>query len=75
MFVVPGQKARMLAKHDHLKALVEEIYHSASMEVPVESVPSKKKKKQAREAERKKKKIEQALGTKSTSSNVFSLLN
>jgi hypothetical protein len=59
MFLVPGQTKKLLAEHDELRGLVEEIYVSAGAEVPVEQVSNKKKKRQGREAERKKKKMEQ----------------
>jgi hypothetical protein len=59
MFTVPGQERRLLADHEQLKSLVEEIFSSAGVEVAVEQVSNKKKKRQAREAERKKRKLEQ----------------
>jgi hypothetical protein len=59
MFIVPGQERRLLADHEQLKSLVEEIFSSAGVEIAVEQVSNKKKKRQAREAERKKKKLEQ----------------
>jgi hypothetical protein len=59
MFTVPGQAKKLLAEHDELKGLVEEIYASSGAEVPVEHVSNKKKKRQTREAERKKRKTEQ----------------
>lgn len=59
MFTVPGQTKKVLAEHEKLKALVEEIYTSGGVEVPREQVSNKKKKRQAREAERKKRKVGQ----------------
>ncbi|KAH3918018.1 hypothetical protein HBH56_047910 [Parastagonospora nodorum] len=59
MFFVPGQSKRLLADHEQLKALIEEIYVSIGVEVATEQVSNKKKKRQAREAERKKRKTEQ----------------
>ncbi|KAF2133107.1 hypothetical protein P153DRAFT_149589 [Dothidotthia symphoricarpi CBS 119687] len=59
MFTVSGQGKKVLAEHEELKTLVEEIYTSAGAEVPTEQVSNKKKKRQAREAERKKRKVEQ----------------
>ena len=59
MFMVPGQTKKLLAEHDELRGLVEEIYVSAGAEVSVEQVSNKKKKRQSREAERKKRRMEQ----------------
>jgi hypothetical protein len=59
MFLVPGQTKKLLAEHDELRGLVEEIYVSAGAEVPVEQVSNKKKKRQSREAERKRRRMEQ----------------
>lgn len=59
MFNVPGQAQKVLAHHERLRAMIEEIYLSAGAEVPNEQVSNKKKKRQAREADRKKKKTEQ----------------
>ncbi|KAF2852244.1 hypothetical protein T440DRAFT_446812 [Plenodomus tracheiphilus IPT5] len=56
MFTVPGQVRKVLADYDGLRAMVEEIYASAGAEVPSEQVSNKKKKRQAREADRKKRK-------------------
>jgi hypothetical protein len=58
LFVVPGQTKQVLADHDVMRPLVEEIFASAGVEVPKEAVSNKKKKRQAREAERKKRKVE-----------------
>jgi hypothetical protein len=57
-FVIPGQTKQVLADHDVTRPLVEEIFASAGVEVPTEIVSNKKKKRQAREAERKKRKVE-----------------
>jgi len=73
-FGVPGQTKRVLADHDQLRALVEEIYVSAGVEVPVEHISNKKKKRQTREAERKKKKSEQRLQPKQQINNAYTLL-
>jgi hypothetical protein len=59
ILVVPGQARRLLADHERLRGLVEEIFASAGVEVAVEQVSNKKKKRQAREAERKRRKVEQ----------------
>ncbi|KAH9877166.1 hypothetical protein IAQ61_002529 [Plenodomus lingam] len=56
MFTVPGQTKKILAENDSLRAIVEEIYASAGTEAPSEQVSNKKKKRQAREADRKKRK-------------------
>ncbi|KAI8937360.1 hypothetical protein NX059_006566 [Plenodomus lindquistii] len=56
MFTVPGQAKKVLAEHDSLRSIVEEIYASAGAEIPSEQVSNKKKKRQAREADRKKRK-------------------
>lgn len=76
--IVPGQIKRVLANHDTLLSLVEEIYTSLGVEIPTEQTSNKKKKRQAREADRKKKKAEQrqqnqTQGTNGT--NVFALLD
>lgn len=55
--------------------MVEEIYIASGAEVPTEYVSGKKKKKQMKEAERKKKKQEQRLQAKSTTANVYSMLD
>jgi hypothetical protein len=75
MFIVPGQTKRLLADHQDLKELVEEIFKSAGVEVEVEQVSNKKKKRQAREAERKKKKVEHRQQAKAGDGNAFSLLD
>jgi hypothetical protein len=64
MFMVPGQDKRLLADHEQMKELIEEIYSSIGIEVAVEQVSNKKKKKQAKEADRKKRKMEQRLQAK-----------
>jgi len=71
---VPGQAKRILAEHDKLKELIEEIYRSAGVEVPSEQVSNKKKKRQMREGERKKKKAEQRMQAKPQVGNAYSLL-
>ncbi|KNG46926.1 dna replication initiation factor cdc45 [Stemphylium lycopersici] len=73
-FGVPGQTKRVLADHDQLRALIEEIYVSAGVDVPIEHVSNKKKKRQTREAERKKKKAEQRLQPKQQMKNAYTLL-
>ncbi|KAI5366878.1 hypothetical protein CC77DRAFT_1024075 [Alternaria alternata] len=56
---VPGQAKKVVAQHDVLKGLVEEIYRSNGAQVlSGDGVSNKKKKKMAREQERKKKKAE-----------------
>lgn len=64
MFTIPGQTKKILADHNSLRAVVEEIYVSAGAEVPSEQVSNKKKKRQAREVDRKRRKAEmrQTLG-------------
>jgi hypothetical protein len=57
-FFIPGQTKQVLTDHDVMRPLVEEIFVSAGVEVPTETVSNKKKKRQAREAERKKRKVE-----------------
>jgi hypothetical protein len=61
LFIVPGQEKRLLADHEQLKELVEEIFSSVGIEVASEPISNKKKKKQAKEADRKRRKIEQRL--------------
>tara|TARA_R110002003_G_scaffold121_21_gene10827 strand:- start:16069 stop:17325 length:1257 start_codon:yes stop_codon:yes gene_type:complete len=75
MFSVPGQSKRVLAEHGALTEYMKEIYSSAGVEFPVEHVSNKRKKKQAREAERKQKKADQRQQLRSTSSNTFSVLD
>ena len=74
MFTVLGQKASILAGHDELKGLVEEIYVSAGLEIPKETPSNKKKKKQAREAHRKSKRGQQSREQPRVASNAFSML-
>jgi hypothetical protein len=74
-FTVPGQSRKLLADHERLTSMVEEIYKASGIEVPIEHVSNKKKKKQSREAERKKKKQEQRQQAKAPPSNVFSMLD
>ncbi|EDU51486.1 XPG-I-2 domain containing protein [Pyrenophora tritici-repentis] len=59
LFGVPGQAKRVLAKHEELENLVDEIYKSVGIELPTEIISNKKKKRLAREADRKKRKAEQ----------------
>jgi hypothetical protein len=75
MFIVPGQAKRILAEHEALRELVDEIYMSVGVEVPAEQVSNKKKKRQARETERKKKKAEQRQQATPKVGNAFGLLN
>ena len=75
VFTVPGQSKKLLAPHETLKSMVEEIYTASGVELPMEHVSSKKKKKQSREAERKKKKQEQRQQSKSQASNIFAMLD
>jgi hypothetical protein len=74
MFGVPGQARDVLAEHERLKGLVEEIYTSAGAKIPVEQVSNKKKKRQAKEAERKKRKSEQRRIPEKEISNTFGIL-
>lgn len=74
-FIVPGQSRKILAQHEELKTMVEEIYTASGVEVPTEHVSNKKKKKQSREAERKKKKQEQRQQARPQPYNVFSMLD
>lgn len=74
-FTVPGQSRELLAEHEQLKSMVEEIYIASGVEVPTEHVSNKKKKKQSREAERKKKKQEQRQQAKPQPSNVYAMLD
>ncbi|CAO2648090.1 Nn.00g090120.m01.CDS01 [Neocucurbitaria sp. VM-36] len=75
MFTIPGQQGRVLAGHEELKALVEEIYVSAGVELPTEQVSNKKKKRQAREADRKQRKAEQRQKPRSQIANAFTSLS
>lgn len=75
MFIVPGQARHLLADHEQLKALIEEIFASVGVEAAVEQVSNKKKKRQAREAERKKRKLDLRQHPKSIAPNSFALLN
>ena len=75
VFMVPGQSKKLLAQHEALKNMVEEIYTASGVELPTEHVSNKKKKKQSREVERKKKKLEQRQQFKSQASNVFAMLD
>lgn len=59
MFTVAGQSKSVLGNHDELSALIQEVYASAGVELPFEQNSSKKKRRQAREADRKKRKAEQ----------------
>jgi hypothetical protein len=74
MFGVPGQPKKVLAEHERLKSLVEEIYVSAGAKVPTEQKSNKKKKRQAREADRKKKKAEQRRLPERETANAFGAL-
>lgn len=71
MFIVPGQVHKIVADHEQLKGLIEEIFTSVGVEV--EQVSNKKKKRQTREAERKRRKAEQRQQAKP--SNLFALLD
>ena len=73
-FTVPGQSRKLLAEHERLKNMVEEIYIASGVEIPTEHVSNKKKKKQSREAERKRKKQEQRQQARPQASNVYSML-
>ncbi|KAJ4994017.1 hypothetical protein SVAN01_00494 [Stagonosporopsis vannaccii] len=73
-FTVPGQSRKLLAEHERLKNMVQEIYIASGVEIPTEYVSHKKKKKQSREAERKKKKQEQRQQGKPHVSNLYSML-
>jgi hypothetical protein len=75
MFTVPGQTKNVLAEHEQLRTLVEEIYRSAGAEVPTEQISNKKKKRQMREADRKKKKAEQRQQPKMQVANAYTLLD
>lgn len=74
-FTVPGQTRRILAQHESLKNMVEEIYKASGVEIPTDHASNKKKKKQSREAERKKKKQEQRQQARPQTSNVFAMLD
>lgn len=74
-FTVPGQTRKLLAQHENLKNMVEEIYKASGVEVPTDHALNKKKKKQSREAERKKKKQEQRQQARPQTSNVFAMLD
>ncbi|KAH8706916.1 XPG domain containing-domain-containing protein [Phaeosphaeriaceae sp. PMI808] len=54
VLIVLGQEKRVLANSESLRVLVEEVFTSTGVGIPVEQVWNKKKRKQAREAERKK---------------------
>ncbi|OAL00621.1 hypothetical protein IQ06DRAFT_336132 [Phaeosphaeriaceae sp. SRC1lsM3a] len=71
MFIVPGQTHKVIADHEQLKGLIEEIFTSAGVEM--EQVSNKKKKRQNREAERKRRKAEQRQQAKP--SNLFAMLD
>jgi hypothetical protein len=73
-FGVPGQAKQVVADHELLKKLIEEIYTSAGAELPTEQVSNKKKKRQTREAERKKRKTEQRQQSKPGATNAYALL-
>ena len=55
VFSVPGQSKRVLANPEELKGLVDEIYKSVGIKLPIENISNRKRKRQAREADRKKK--------------------
>jgi hypothetical protein len=74
-FTVPGQTRKILAQHENLKNMVEEIYKASGVEIPTDHASNKKKKKQSREAERKKKKQEQRQQVRPQTSNVFAMLD
>ncbi|KAH7077589.1 XPG domain containing-domain-containing protein [Paraphoma chrysanthemicola] len=74
MFSVPGQAKRVLADHGTMEDYLKEIYTSAGVEMPAEQISNKKRKKQAREAERKQKKADQRQQHKSISANAFEAL-
>jgi hypothetical protein len=74
MFAVPGQAKNVLVEHVKLKNLVEEIYTSTGAKIPVEQVSNKKKKRQAKEADRKKRKSEQRRIPEKEISNTFGVL-
>ena len=74
MFGVSGQPKKVLAEYERLKSLIEEIYVSAGAKVPTEQVSNKKKKRQAREADRKKKKAEQRRLPERETANAFGAL-
>jgi hypothetical protein len=74
-FTVPGQTRKILAQHESLKNMVEEIYKASGVDIPVDHASNKKKKKQSREAERKKKKQEQRQQARPQPSNVFAMLD
>jgi len=71
---VPGQAKRILAEHDVLKELIEEIYTSAGVGIPSEQISNKQRKKQMREAERKKRKFVQRMQAKPQEGNAYALL-
>ncbi|KAI4626113.1 uncharacterized protein J4E87_004613 [Alternaria ethzedia] len=71
---VPGQAKRILAEHDVLKELIEEIYTSAGVGIPSEQISNKQRKKQMKEAERKKKKFVQRMQAKPQEGNAYALL-
>lgn len=74
-FTILGQKPDVLAQHNQLRELIEEIYTSAGVEIPDEPTSTKKKKKQARDAERKKKKVEQRRKPAPEAANAFAILD
>lgn len=74
-FTVPGQSRKLLAEHEQLRNLIEEIYTASGVDIPTEHVSNKKKKKQSREIERKKKKQEQRQQAKPQVNNVYSMLD
>lgn len=74
-FMIPGQRSNLLASSDDLRGLVEEVYASIGIEIPQEHVSNRKKKKQAREADRKKRAADQRHHQRKTElSNVYAAL-
>lgn len=74
-FGVLGQSKRVLANHNELTALVEEIYLAAGVQVPTEQISNKKKKRQAREADRKQRKAAHMRQSRQETTNSYTMLS
>lgn len=73
LFLVPGQARKPQGDRELLQELVAEVYASANVEVPIDSVSNKKAKKQQREAVRKEKRKQEESSTRAAS-NSFDVL-
>jgi hypothetical protein len=75
VFVVPGQTRRVLAEHESMRRLVEEMYTAAGITIPDQQISNKKKKRQAREADIQKRKLGRGSRQNAQVSNAFALLD